>query len=82
MGVFKALEGSSKLSSTKDILGKDIDTYRKWIEHQRFLEIKWINIAIDHVKPIYLFDVSRVEELREAFDWKNNQPSLQKSSSA
>ena len=38
--------------------------------------MNWSNIEIDHVKPIGLFDVSKDEELREAFYWKNTQPLL------
>ena len=34
------------------------------------------NIEIDHVKPICLFDVSKDEELKEAFFWQNTQPLL------
>ena len=37
-------------------------------------EIDWSNIEIDHVKPICMFDVSKDEELKEAFSWKNTQP--------
>ena len=33
-------------------------------------EMKWSKIEIDHLKPICLFDVSKDEELREAFNWK------------
>ena len=39
-------------------------------------EMNWSNIEIDHVKPICLFDVSKDEELKEAFSWKNIQPLL------
>ena len=66
----------AKQSSTEDILGVDIDLYRKWIEYQMTPEINWSNIEIDHVKAIYLFDVSKDEELKEAFNWKNSQPLL------
>ena len=34
------------------------------------------NIEIDHVKPICFFDVSKDEELKEAFSWKNTQALL------
>ena len=37
-------------------------------------EMNWSNIEFDHLKPIRLFDVSKDEELREAFKWKNTQP--------
>ena len=36
----------------------------------------WLNIEIDHVKPICFVDVSKDEKLREAFCWKNTQPLL------
>ena len=38
--------------------------------------MNWNNIEIDHVIAICLFDVSKDEELREAFNWKNTQPLL------
>ena len=36
----------------------------------------WSNIEIDHVKAICLFDVSKDDELKEAFNWGNTQPLL------
>ena len=36
--------------------------------------MNWRNIDFDNVKPIFLFDSSKDEELREAFCWKNTQP--------
>ena len=39
-------------------------------------EMNWSNIELDHVQPICIFDVSKDEELREAFNWKNTQPLL------
>ena len=56
-----------KQSSSRDIIGIDIETYRKWIEYQMTSEMNWSNIEIDHVKSICLFDVSKDEELKEAF---------------
>ena len=38
--------------------------------------MSWVNIEMDHVKAICLFDVSKGEELEEAFNWKNTQPLL------
>ena len=54
----------------------DIETYRKWIEYQMTPEMNWSNIEIDHVKPIFLFDVSEDGDLKLAFNWKNAQPLL------
>ena len=66
----------TKQSSTKENLGIDVETYKKWIECQMTPEMNWSNIKIDHVKTICLFDVSKDEELGEAFNWKNTQPLL------
>ena len=38
--------------------------------------MNWSNIEIDHVKPNCMFDVTKDEELREAFSWKNTQTLL------
>ena len=74
--IHHALTGKTKSSSTKEILGIDIDLYRKWIEFQFTPEMNWSYVEIDHVKPICLFDVSKEEELKEAFSWKKTQPLL------
>ena len=74
--IHHALNGKSKSISTKEILGVDIDLYRKWTEFQFTTEMKWSNIEIDHVKPICLFDVTKDEELKQAFNWRNTQPLL------
>ena len=74
--IYKLLKGMTKQLSTKDILGIDIILYRKWIEWQMTPEMNWTNIELDHIKANCMFDVSKVEELREAFNWKNTQPLL------
>ena len=74
--IYKSLKGTTKQKSTKEILGIDIETYKKWIEYQMTPEMNWSNIEIDHVEAISLFDVSKDEELGEAFNWKNTQPLL------
>ena len=65
-----------KQSSSRDIFKIDIETYRKWIEYQMTPERNWSNIEIDHVKAICLLDVSKDEELKEAFSSKKTQPLL------
>ena len=72
--VHNALNGKLKSSSTKETLETDIETYRNWLEFQFTPEMNWSNTEVDHVKPICMFDVSKDEELREAFSWKNTQP--------
>ena len=39
-------------------------------------EMNWSNIEIDHVKPICILNISDVEEIKLAFNWKNTQPLL------
>ena len=74
--IHHALKDNSESFSTLDILGIDIETYRKWIQWQMTPEMIWSNIEIDHVKPICMFDVTKNEELNFAFHWKNTQPLL------
>ena len=71
----QALRGK-KSSSTINILGIDIETYKKWLKIQVTPDMNWTNIEIDHVKPISLFDLSKDEELGDSFSWKNTQPLL------
>ena len=73
----QALKGKVKSSSTINILGIDIETYKKWIKFQMTPEMNWDNIEIDHVKPICMFDISKEDELKEAFNWRNTQPLLE-----
>ena len=72
----QALKRKTKSSSTIDILGIDEETYRKWIEWQMTQDMNWSKIEVDHIKPICMFDLSKDEELRKAFNWKNTQPLL------
>ena len=39
-------------------------------------DMTWNNIEKDHVKAICMFDVSKDEELRKAFNWKSTQTLL------
>ena len=70
------LNGKSKSISTKEILGIVKDTYKKWIEWQMTPDMTWYNIEIDQVKPICMFDGTKDEEMKEAFNWRNTQPLL------
>ena len=74
--IYNSLKGMTKQSSTKEILGIDIDLYRKWLEFQFTPKMNWENIEIDHVKSICMFDVSDNEQLKEALSWKNTRPLL------
>ena len=74
--IYKSLKGMTKQSSTNEVLGIHVDLYRKWIKFQFTPEINWTNIEIDHMKPICMFYVTKDEEIKEAFSWKNTQPLL------
>ena len=74
--IHRALNGKSKSSSSRDILGIDIDLFRKWLEFQFTPEMNWETIEIDHVKPICTFDVTKDGELKAALNWRNTQPLL------
>ena len=76
--IHHALNGKSKSISTKEILGIDIETYKKWIEWQMTPDMTWDNTGIDHVKAICMFDISDEDQLKEAFCRKNTQPLLKK----
>ena len=74
--IYQSLKGMVKSSSTKDILGIDIETYKRWIEWQTTPDMTSENSEIDHVRPIPSFNISDDEQLKEAFTWRNTQPSL------
>ena len=57
--IYKSLKGMTKKSSSRDILGIDIDTYKKWLEFQFTPEMNWSNIEIDDVKPICMFNLEK-----------------------
>ena len=77
--IHHALNGRSKSSSTRDILGIEIETYKRWIKWQMAPDMTWENIEIDHVRPISSFDISDDEQLKEAFNWRNTHPFLEES---
>ena len=49
---------------------------RNHLPQKKFWVLILILIEIDRVGPISMFDVSKDEELGEAFNWKNTQPLL------
>ena len=68
-----AVNRNTKSLATRGILGIDVETYGRWIEWQMIPEMNWSVIEIDHVMPICMFNVSKDDELKEAFSWKNTQ---------
>ena len=76
--IHHALNGKLKSSSTMDILGIGFIVFRKWIEIQMTPDMNWKSIDIDHVEPFSAFDTCDEEQSKEAFNWKNTQPLLEK----
>ena len=69
----KAVNRNTKSLATRGILGIDVETYGKWIDWRMTPEMNWSNIEIDHVMPVCMFNVSKDDESKEAFNWKNTQ---------
>jgi hypothetical protein len=71
--IWKCLKNKS--NSSKELLGCDIENYKKWIEYTMSKEMTWQNYGtywnIDHVTPIDSFDLSNKDDVLKAFNWKN-----------
>lgn len=70
------LKGSNK---TIALLGADIDTVRKYIESKFKHGMCWDNHGpfgwhLDHIKPLASFDLTKEDEQRRCFHYKNLQP--------
>lgn len=67
-----------KETSTFDMLGCEVEFFRKWIEFQFDADMSWDNIGshwhFDHVIPCASFDLSKIAELQECFNWQNIRP--------
>ena len=72
--IHRALNGKLKSPLAIDYLGIYLNSYKRWIDFQMTPELNWLNIEIDHVKPICMFDASKDEDFKEAFSWKKTQP--------
>ena len=62
--IHHALKGELKSSTTKDILGKDIETCRNWVEFWKSPDLNSNNSHLDQREPIFSFDVSKIDELK------------------
>ena len=74
----KALKHNYKTSSSKELLGCDLDFYRQYLENQFKEDMTWENYGelwdIDHIKPCASFDLSTDEEQKKCFHYSNTQP--------
>ncbi len=74
----KSLNGKSKDSSAKELLGCDIKDFISHIESQFTENMNWENYGtywhIDHIIPCAKFDLSNLEEQKVCFHHTNMQP--------
>ena len=72
-----ALNGQQKDETTLDLLGCNLDKFKKYFESKFIQGMSWENHGqwhIDHIKPCLLFDLSKPEERRACFHYTNLQP--------
>lgn len=73
--VYKSVKRRS--NSSMDYLGCDIDFYKSYLEGLFQEGMSWENYGewhIDHIKPIISFDLSKEENIFDAFHYSNTQP--------
>ena len=74
VGAIKPKKNKPEPISTIDLLGIEIESYRKRIEFQMTSEMNWKIFEMDHVKPISSIDVPKGDKLRKVSNWIINQP--------
>ena len=77
--VRKSLKGRPKLNKTLELLGCTLDFYEDYIEDQWEEGMTWDNWSvdgwhIDHIVPIYKFDMTNDWHVQMAFNYTNTQP--------
>jgi hypothetical protein len=68
----------NKSNSSEKLLGCSIEEYIVYLEQQFDQNMNWENYGkyweIDHKKPISTFDLTKKQEIKECFNYKNTQP--------
>ena len=75
--VYDALKGIRKSAKTETLLGCSYAFFREYIETLFKDGMGWHNMGewhIDHIQPLSSFDLTKDEEQRIAFNYKNQQP--------
>jgi hypothetical protein len=75
--LYKALKGNPKLETTMELIGCSIEKFRQHLESKFTKGMSWQNYGkwhIDHIKPCASFNLSKPEEQRKCFNYKNLQP--------
>jgi hypothetical protein len=68
-----------KAKKTTELLGIKYQEFKEYIEEKFTEDMSWDKVLsgeihLDHIKPVSLFDLSNINEQREAFNYKNLQP--------
>jgi len=75
--LYHALKGNSKSSTTMKLVGCSIKQLKQHLERQFKNGMSWDNYGkwhIDHIKPCCTFDLSKINEQKKCFNYKNLQP--------
>src|ERR1043165_4110675 len=76
--LWEVLKGKSKSQTTRQVIGVDIEIFRKWIYFQLEEGMTKENYGsvwhLDHVIPLASFNLLDEEELQKAMNWINLRP--------
>jgi hypothetical protein len=77
--IYTALKNNSKSNKTKRLLGCSIKQLKQYLESKFTEGMNWGNYGlygwhIDHIIPCSSFNLSKPEEQRKCFNYKNLQP--------
>jgi hypothetical protein len=73
----RVLKGTAKHDSTVNLVGCTIEQLKSHLERQFTDGMTWENQGewhVDHIRPCASFDLSKEEDQRECFNYKNLQP--------
>lgn len=75
--IWQVLKRNSKASQTRELIGCSIPELKNWIGSQMQPGMSWENYGawhIDHRKPCSSFDLTKPEEQKICFNYRNLQP--------
>lgn len=75
--IWDALKGNCKSTSTKKLIGCDIDILINHLEQKFQIGMSWENYGdwhVDHIIPCASFDLTKKEQQEECFNYMNLQP--------
>ena len=68
----------NKSNSSEELLGCPIEEYIVYLEQHFNQNMTWENYGIyweiDHTKPISSFDLTKEQEIKKCFNYKNTKP--------